>query len=61
MEEVQKTIVEPKVLTRIVNIKRGIIEKAIDRLEFGFRDIEAYQEITPIENMEEFLLRCTFG
>jgi hypothetical protein len=40
---------------------RGIIEKAIDRLEFGFEDIEAFQEITPIKNMEEFLLGYSLG
>jgi len=42
---------------------RGIIEKAIDRMKFGFKDkdIEAFQEITPIGNIEEFLLGYTLG
>jgi len=40
---------------------RGIIEKTIDRLQFGFEDIEAFQEITPIKNEEEFLFGYTLG
>lgn len=40
---------------------RGIIEKAIDRLQFGFKGIEEFQQITPIENEEEFLLGYTLG
>jgi len=40
---------------------RGIIETCIDRMKFGFKDIEAFQEITPIRNSEEFLLGYTLG
>lgn len=42
---------------------RGIIEREIDRLAFGYKneEIEAIQETTPIENTEEFLLGHTLG
>jgi hypothetical protein len=40
---------------------RGIIEKKLDHFRFGFKDIEAIQEITPIENEEEFLFGYTIG
>lgn len=40
---------------------RGIIEKAIDHLKFGFKGLEAIQEITPIENEEEFMFGYTLG
>ena len=40
---------------------RGLIEQAIDRIGFGFKDIEAYEEITTITNREEFLLGYTLG
>jgi len=42
---------------------RGKIEKDIDglKLEFPFREIERIQEITPIGNIEEFLLGYILG
>ena len=40
---------------------RGIIEKGIDSFKFDFKRIEAFQEITPIGNIEEFLLGYTLG
>jgi hypothetical protein len=40
---------------------RGTIEAAIDGMHFELGNLEAVQEVTPIQNVEEFLLGIAVG